>query len=123
MALIDVSEVLMDPDFMDSMTCTRYMQTVPATGMAVNTSTTSIFYGVVTSGSGDILDRIATGERVKGSIVIHTTFRLRDGSGASQTADMITWKGSNYIVSTINDYSHFGRGFVSALCDLKPLAG
>jgi len=123
MALLDVSEVLLDPDFMDSMTCTRYTQTVSSTGMASNTSTTSTFYGVVTSDSGDILDRIATGERVKGSIVIHTTFRLRDGSGASQTADMITWKGSTYTVSNVNDYSHFGRGFVSAICDLKPLAG
>jgi hypothetical protein len=23
----------------------------------------------------------------------------------------------------VNDYSHFGRGFVCATCDLKPLTG
>lgn len=123
MALIDVSDVLIDPDFMDSITCTRYAQSVASTGMAANTATTSTFYGVVTSESGDILDRTETGERVKGSIVVHTAFRLRDGSGSSQTADMITWKGSTYTVSNVNDYSHFGRGFVSAICDLRPLAG
>lgn len=123
MALLDVSEVLIDPDFMDTMTCTRYAQTVASTGMAANTATTSTFYGVVTSESGDILDRTETGERVRGNIIIHTVFRLRDGSGTSQTADMITWRGSTYTVSKVNDYSHFGRGFVSAVCDLKPIAG
>lgn len=123
MALLDVSEVLIDPDFMDLITGTRYAQTVASTGMAANTTTALTFYGVVTSDSGDILERIATGERVKGNIVIHTVFRLRDGSGANQTADTVIWDGSTYTVSKVNNYSHFGRGFVSAICDLKPIAG
>lgn len=123
MALLDVSDVLLDPDFMDQLTVTRFTLSVGLSGVGSRTSTTSTFYGVVTSDSGDILERVATGERVKGSITVHTKYRLRDGSGASQTADEITFRGQTYTVSQVNDYSHFGRGFVSAVCDLKPIAG
>lgn len=123
MALLDVSEVLLDPDFMDTLTCYRKTQAVGDDGIASVTSQTIPFYGVVTSDSGDILERIATGERIKGSITIHSTFPLRDGSGSTQTADEVLFHGQMYIVSTVNDYSHFGQGFVAATCDLKPLAG
>lgn len=123
MALLDVSDVLLDPDFMDQLTVARFAISVGLSGVGSRTSTTATFYGVVTSDKGDILERVATGERVKGSITIHTKYRLRDGSGASQTADEVTFRGQVYTVSQVNDYSHFGQGFVAATCDLKPLAG
>ena len=123
MALIDVSEVLLDPDFMDSFTCFRNTLATSSGGVGSITTQTIPCYGVVTSDSGDVLERIATGERVKGSITIHTTFVLRDGSGPTQTADEILFRDQRYVVSTVNSYSHFGRGFVAASCDLKPLQG
>lgn len=123
MALLDVSEVLLDPDFMDSMTCTRFALSVSSAGVGSRTSTSTTFYGVVTSNNGDILERMASGERIKGSITIHTKYRLRDGSGAAQTADEVTFRGQIYTVSQVNDYSHFGQGFIAANCDLKTLGG
>ncbi len=123
MALLDVTDILADPDFMDTgLICERMAQTVGDNGLAVNVTTNKRFAGVVTSNSGDLLDRLTDGERIKGSITIHTRFRLSDGS-AGFTADIVEWKNSRYTVSQVNDYSHFGRGFIAANCDLIPLAG
>lgn len=124
MAQLDVTDVLLDPDFMDTgLVCKRFVQNVNDRGRAENTQTSMTFAAVVTSDKGDILERIAGGERKKGSITIHTMFRLTAGDGEDSIADVVTWQGRDYTVANVNDYSHFGRGFVSASCDLVPLAG
>lgn len=123
MAQLDVTEVLLDPDFMDTgLICHRSTETTGDDGRTTVVTVDSPFSGVVTSDKGDILERLAGGERKKGSITIHTIFRLTAGSG-DITADIVTWQGKDYTVSNVNDYAHFGRGFVCATCDLKPLAG
>lgn len=123
MALLDVVDVILDPDFMDTgLVCNRMTQTVDERGRAVNAVTTIPFSAVVTSDQGDILQRLAEGSRIVGSILVHTTLRLRDGEDGAD-ADEIVWRGRTYTVAKVNDYSHFGRGFVCATCDIKPLAG
>lgn len=123
MALLDVTDVLLDPDFMDTgLMCERIAQSVNDDGMGVNTPTLIPFAAVVTNDSGDILERIAVGERIKGSITLHTKFTLQDGADGL-TADVVRWRSRRFTVSNVGDYSHFGRGFVAANCDLIPLAG
>lgn len=123
MAFLDVSDILLDPDFMDSsLVCERNVQTVGSNGMATNATTNTPFAGVVTSDNGDLLERNPDGERIKGNLTIHTRFQLDDG-GAGNTADIVQWQGRRYTVTVVNDWSHFGRGFVVASCDLIPLSG
>ncbi|MDW3684902.1 hypothetical protein RA280_24740 [Cupriavidus sp. CV2] len=123
MALLDVTDVLLDPDFMDAgLLCNRMAQTMGDNGRAANAVTQTPFAAVVTSDKGDILHRNADGSRIIGSITLHTPFRLIDGADG-QDADEIVWQGRAYTVVSVNDYSHFGRGFVCATCDLKPLSG
>lgn len=123
MALLDVTDIVLDPDFMDSgLICERLIQAMTSDGLAVNTPSFTSFPAVVTSDRGDMLVRLAAGERVEGSITLHTPFRLNDGQ-ASQSADIVHWRGRRYTVTHVDDYSHFGRGFVSATCDLIPLSG
>ncbi|HGL5074092.1 TPA: hypothetical protein ACKFHZ_001938 [Burkholderia multivorans] len=123
MAFLDVSDVLPDPDFMDTgLLCNRMTQTVDDHGRAQNSVASTPFSAVVTSDKGDILHRNADGSRIIGSITLHTMFRLLDGS-VGQDADEVVWAGRTYTVVNVNDYSHFGRGFVCATCDLKPLSG
>ncbi|KVT95611.1 hypothetical protein [Burkholderia ubonensis] len=123
MAFLDVTDVLLDPDFMDSgLLCNRMAQTTDERGRAHNTVTATPFAAVVTSDKGDILHRNGDGSRIIGSITLHTMFRLIDGS-TGRDADEIVWSGRAYTVVNVNDYSHFGRGFVCATCDLKPLSG
>lgn len=122
MPLLDVSAVLDNPMFQDQLSCTRNTQTVGPDGIAVNTPTVTSFSGVVTSDTGDILQRMAEGSYIKGSITVHTRFALIDGT-AGKDADVVTWNGRKYTVSSVNDYSHYGRGFVAANCEPLALSG
>ncbi|UGA37951.1 hypothetical protein JOS77_29125 [Chromobacterium haemolyticum] len=124
MAHLDVTDVLLDPDFMDTgLNCIRTQLTTGSNGRDTSTQTTTPFFGVITSDRGDILDRLAGAERVVGSITIHTPFRLVDGRDPGITADIVTWKGNHYTVSNVNDYSHFGKGFICASCEPISLSG
>jgi galactose-6-phosphate isomerase len=116
MALLDVSDVLLDPDFADSLQCERITKTVGDDGIAVETKISKRFGGVVTNDTGDKLRRLAEGECVEGNILVHCRFKL-------QTGDIVLFMARRYTVSALLDWSHFGRGFNAATCDLIPLAG
>jgi len=122
MPLLDVSSVLDNPMFKDDLVCTRNTQTVGEDGRAVNNPCQTPFSGVVTSDTGDILTRLAEGSYIKGSIVVHSRFVLIDGL-SGMDADIVTWQGRQYTVSSVNDYSRFGRGFVAASCEPLKLSG
>lgn len=123
MPQLDVSDVLLDPEFIDmSLVCVRQAQTVGNDGLAVNTPTSTPFYGVVTNDTGDLLERRADGERIMASITVHTKFRLTAGKDGL-SADIVTWDGDDYTVSAVANWSKYGRGFMMATCDLIPLSG
>lgn len=123
MAILDVSEILFDPDFADTdIVCERSIQTIGEDGMAQNDLTMTRFTGVVTPDIGDVLERLDEGERIKGRITIHSQFPLRDGAEGG-SADVIVWKGKRYTVSKVSDLTNFGRGFTRASCDVIPFSG
>jgi len=123
MPFLDVTDILTDPEFQDVLVCHRLTQTVGTNGLATLATVDTNFRGVVISDRGDIMERVAQGERVSGSITIHTRFALDDGAGSTRSADEVTWNGRLYIINNVNDYLRFGRGFIAASADLKPLAG
>lgn len=122
MPLLDVAEILLDPDFVDSLVCTRNTQTVGNDGIAVDAQNSTPFYGVVTNNTGDLLMRLAEGSRINGSITVHSQFLLQAGSDGLD-ADIVTWNGRRYTVTNVGDWSRFGIGFTAANCELIPLSG
>jgi hypothetical protein len=122
MPLLDVAEVLLDPDFVDSLVCTRNTQTVSEKGLATDVQTSTPFYGVVTNNTGDLLMRLAEGSRISGSITVHSQFNLIAGADGID-ADIVTWDGRQYTVTNVGNWSRFGRGFTAANCELIPLSG
>lgn len=123
MPRLDVSDVLLDPDFCDStLQCERYTATVDANGRGTKTQTLIGFAGVVTSDRGERLVRTAVGEHATDTISVITRFKLRD-AGAGATADIVRWNSVRFTVISVNDYSTYGRGFVEAVCEMIPLAG
>ena len=121
MPQLDVSDVLLDPDFMyPGIICKRTEVIVGNNGRPQETTTSIPFNGVVTTNNGLNMDRRADGTLIKGAINIHTQFALTSGD-AKTKADEITWKGKTYIVSQVLDNSHYGQGFIKATCELKPL--
>lgn len=122
MARLDVSDVLLDPDFMDMLVCHRNAVVVGSNGRNQTQSTATPFYGVVTTNSGFNMDRREDGTLIKGVINIHTQFALLSGDNG-HIADEIEWQSKRYIVSQVLDNQHYGVGFVKAICELKPLSG
>lgn len=123
MPLLDVTELLTDPDFCETnLFCSRMKQTVGEDGLAIDTPTRIRFTGVVTMVSGAMLERNAVGELITGTILICTRFRLTDGKQGI-TADIVQWGPRTYTVTNVYNYSRFGRGFMEAVCDLIPLEG
>lgn len=122
MPLLDVSEVILDIDFVDSLVCARMTQVVSGNGIATDTASTIPFHGVVTNNTGDLLMRLAEGSRITGSITVHSRFNLIAGADGVD-ADVVTWNGRQYTVTNVSDWSRFGRGFTAANCELFPLSG
>ncbi|RQR87723.1 MULTISPECIES: hypothetical protein [unclassified Burkholderia] len=123
MPFLDVSDVLLDPDFMDlTLSVTRNEQTVGDDGNSIITSMLVPFYAVVTSLSGSVLHRVAEGEHISDTITVHTQFKLIGGQ-SGYDADVVNWQGLQWTVTNVNDYSTYGRGFVAATCTLKQLSG
>lgn len=115
MPFLDVSDILSDPDFADDITITRTNITIER-GRAVKNTETIEASGVVTTDTGDILDRLPDMRRVAGTILVHTTETLVVSDG-ERDADIIGWNGKRYTVTDVNDYSRYGAGFTCAKCE------
>jgi galactose-6-phosphate isomerase len=123
MPFLDVSDVLLDPDFFDNtLICERNAIITDNTGRGVRTVEAMRFCGVVTSDKGELLQRGAVGQHATDNVTIITRFRLRD-AGPGADADIVRWIGKRYTVTKVNDYSTYGIGFIEAGCEMIPLAG
>ena len=116
--MLDMSDIVSDPDFADTFDVIRtsVVTSNDGRGHPVEVPMPGII-GTVTQGPGDELVRERDGERIRGDIMIHTTFRLQDGE-AGKTADIVVWPAGSqerYTVTLTSDYSRLG-GFVAAAC-------
>jgi len=115
---LDVTELLGDPDFCESVVVTRRAETVGANGRSSVSSSTQTVQAVVAPGVSRTF-RLPEGQGAEGTVTVHTTFRLTGPANGYQP-DLVQWRGSQYTVMEVNDYSHFGAGFVEALCKMQP---
>lgn len=119
MALLDVSEVLDDPNFKDFFSFHKVRISTGSDGMPKRTESERIASGVITSYTNE---RALTPEAVvpSGSIAIHTRdFKIRGDIQANR--DEVTWHGRRFVVSEYRDWSHYGHGFYVLIC--YPLEG
>jgi len=129
MPLLDVSDVLLDPDFVDfSLVCHRQIQTVDDDNFPVNTPQDIPFSGVVTVDRSLEARRMAAGQNISGALLIITQFRLTQGQPATDNsdaldADTVTYNGREYRVTFVDPYTSYGTGFVQAHCELTEFDG
>lgn len=115
MAFLDVSTVLLDPDFTDNFSVTRRQETVDNNGFSTVVPVTTQQIGVVTAASPNQLDRLAEADIFKRAINVVTKFKLQ-GEVVGYKPDLVVWRGDNYIVKEIDLYPQYGAGFIQALC-------
>lgn len=114
--MLDVSEVLLDPMFAQTLTIIRRAQTVSSGGIASDTDTTLNPIGVVTM-SGNKYGLESDSERDQDNITVHTNIPLR-GPAVGFEPDIVYWQGNRYTVSKALDWSQYGAGFYAADCIL-----
>jgi galactose-6-phosphate isomerase len=130
MTMLDVSVALTNPYTIDQFTVQRRADTVSNFGESTLTlQQLGTQYGVITPAGNNDLLRLPDEQRMKKSIVVFTSFKLRgackDGVAQAFQPDIVVWSGNNFLVLDLEDYSHYGPGYVKAVCvmiDLIPLA-
>lgn len=123
MPFLDVTDVLLDPDFCDyTLVCTRNTQTVDADGFATNVSQDIPFNGVVTVDRSLEAKRMAAGQSIGGAILVVTQFMLTQGKSGLD-ADVVLYNGRHYRVTFVDTYTSYGAGFVQAHCELMEFNG
>lgn len=123
MPTLDVTDVLLSPEFLDtSLVVKRSEQSVDNDGFAQNTVTQTPFGGVVTVDRSLEAKRMQAGQVISGAILIVTTYRLTSGNTGID-ADIVTYRGRDYRVTFVDPYTAYGAGFVQAHCELQPFDG
>ncbi|MEQ1964649.1 head-tail adaptor [Xenorhabdus khoisanae] len=123
MPLLDVSDILLDPDFVDtSLICHRNTQTTDDDGFTQNSPQDMPFAGVVTVDRALEARRMEAGQTISGAILIVTQFRLTQGQPGLD-ADIVTYQGRQYRVTFVDPYTAYGMGFVQTHCELVPFDG
>jgi hypothetical protein len=119
MALIDVSELLTDPDFTNTVTLIRRASTVNTYGENVMTETQSTITAVVQGFNAESLERVPEGARLSDLIDVYYKGALHAESPGGY-ADVIVWGGKRYqVFEVVEDFMNFGAGFTKAVCKLE----
>lgn len=100
----------------ETVTVIRKTQIVTKQGLAVEVPE-SIFTirASVVAKPPDELQRVPEYQNVNRAIEVSTNTPLIAGT-PGHDADIVVWHGDQFVVSSLDDYSKNGRGFVTALC-------
>ena len=121
MALLDVSFMLTDPDFVNTVPIIRRQKVTGSNGRVTFTETSGTIVGCVQPASGDTLVQLPELSNTTGSLEVWTQAELNVDT-ASQGADILTWQGSRYIVAAkVDNYQHYGNGFTHAVLTLQDM--
>lgn len=113
---IDVSDVLLDPEFCEVLTVQRRAESLLKGRSTLTVTTISPApVGVVIPQNDSPMVRGPDQQSLPRLIQVHTPFRLRGISTGFQP-DLITWKGAPYVVNKVQDFSSYGQGFIQADC-------
>lgn len=122
MALIDVSLLLLDPDFTDTLTRIQRTQIINQFGEMVLSEFSGIITASVQSGAGTVntLLRQKEGSYIEDHIDVYYRGELFTGNGPGTFCDILVWRGARYQVKTVEEtFLNFGMGFTKAYCTLE----
>lgn len=123
MPALDVSDLILDPDFCEVLTIYRREQVMDSLGRATVTPVliAPAPYGVVEPQDDQPLQRGPEQQNLPQLLEVHTQFRLRSASLDPATSklyqpDVIVWNGDQFLVNRVINWSKYGRGFIRAAC-------
>lgn len=119
--MLDVTDVLLDQDLGTEFISVIQRPIVMVKGRATvpNPVRTDSVAAVVNSGVSELM-RAQDQQNMPNKVSVHTLFRLtgpaKDATNAQFQPDIIVWRGDFYVVTSLDDYSKYGAGFVRADC-------
>jgi hypothetical protein len=122
MALISVSELLLDPDFVDTCTVMRMIETVGQDGISYRRVVPIQILASIQAASGDELVMTPDAARTSASYECITTFPLNEATETA-AADEVLWQGMTFTVVTVSRFGNFSgnRGHYEAVMALQPV--
>ena len=114
MALIDVTDIVLDPDFQDAITIIRRTDTVNEYGENVITEASESVRAVIQPASPDDLQRLPDSVRRRDAVTVYYAGILT----ADAYPDVVVWGGDRYQVSNTEPFRNWGRGYTKAVCTL-----
>lgn len=109
MPLLDVTDVLLDPDFCETLTVTRSTQGGIVDHVPAFTAATLSITAVVQPAGSNDLQRLLDAEYTRGGVTV-----FGYGADVLQVEDTFMWQGDTYTVIGTDDWSRYGAGFVKA---------
>lgn len=123
MPTLDVSDIFLDPDFVDSsLVVSRSQQVTDDDGFTTSQRVKAGFSGIVTVDRSLEYQMMQAGHVISGAIFIATMTRLTSGQ-TERDADIVTYQNRDYWVRGVDPYTAYGAGFVQAHCILLPFDG
>lgn len=110
--MLDLSSVVLDPDFAQTFTIKRFSGQWQA-GRFIQTNNEIQMAGIISIANAKQIEFIPEGDRIGGEIAIHTVqplYNSRNGTDISQggTSDIVIWHGDKYKIYQVNEYSDYG---------------
>lgn len=121
MALIDVSELLHDPDFCDSMTHVRRQPIVSALGENTLEEVATCTVGSVQPATPEVIQRLPESLRVGNIQSFWIQGSIRAGFNGNYP-DILIFNDKRYAVQHVFDWTHFGSGWSEGTCVQEDLA-
>lgn len=118
MARIDVSDILLDPDFTSSFIIVNRVPTINSYGENTIVETEINTIGSVQAAGKETAKRLPDGVQLSNFITLFTkTEIIADASG--KYVDQIKWKGRTYNVFQVLPWDNFGGGWYMVDCELQ----
>jgi hypothetical protein len=115
-ALIDASEILLDPDFADQATLIKRSVTVNANGEAVISEIAQPITAVIQGLNNADLLKMPEGARLSDAITVHYRGELQ-AEAPGGYSDIIVWRGKRYEVGPVtSNFMNHGAGYTRAIC-------
>lgn len=114
--MIDVSELVSDPDFAQDFSMIRESVTLVEGEAQVTPAAAVPMFGVIQPASAeDFTEFNVEGQREGAWIAIWCAAEIRMGNGKNQLGDIIVWRGSNYRVAKAKHWET--QGYYKALAN------
>lgn len=122
MAQIDVSDLLLDPDFVDKVYLIHRKPIVGSNGLNKLIEESEETVGSVQPASGKTLQRLPDSLRIQNV----SSFWIKAGIVADSNCDypdVIKFNNKRYIVQQVSDWMNFGQGWVCGVCVAEKVTG